>query len=135
MLLHHVTTFALFLFANLSNIAPVGILILFVHDASDFLRALDQFSSDIKNWYIWKTMLLSINVIKLIGWVYFRIIVFPLCINQSIYDALPWNESFSVFVPLLFIVFLNFMIFSMHVFWLYLMVRVGRKRWQEIKFH
>ena len=86
-LLHHFIAETLIVFSVMSNLLPVGIVILFLHDCCDM-------TADMVRIYVeTKFRKTSISVLLFIlgagNWFYMRLIVFPLYPLKALYDNIP----------------------------------------------
>ena len=78
MMLHHIVTFTLILYSMLNGELAIGLVVLFVHDASDVVLDLMKMLNYLKmegahGWFAVEAMF----VCNLFSWAYFRLYVFP----------------------------------------------------------
>ena len=129
-LLHHFIATTLILFSLLTNMLPVGVVILFLCDISDM--ATDVIRVYVETKYRHKALDVSFFLLAALSWFYTRILVFPCCAIWQIYLSLPrqedeWN---SIWFEHLFLLLLNCVLVAMQCYWwVYLVlagVRVGK---------
>ena len=96
LLFHHILAAILILSFNLYNMMAAGSIALFVHDASDAVRAFTRIIGQSKIYVKHLRFSYLVNYVSLTLWVYFRVVVFPFCLINSQYDFMvresnKWN--------------------------------------------
>ena len=116
-LLHHFIAETLIVFSVMSNLLPVGIVILFLHDCCDM-------TADMVRIYVeTKFRKTSISVLLFIlgagNWFYMRLVVFPLYPLKALYDNIPGPENicYKIWFEHIFLVILSCILIVMHVYW------------------
>jgi TLC domain len=128
-LLHHFLTFALIAFSYVSNFLPIGAAVMILHDVTDMTVSIFKLSIDVTPTIIEVLGYLTM----LITWVYFRLWFFPVHVIWRIFkelktwDSNTYNPSLSLMLP----AFLM-MLFVMHVFWFYLMIKWCLRRLENM---
>jgi len=125
--LHHFLTFSLILFSYVLNYLPVGASVMILHDMTDLGASIFKLTIDVTPFFIqmcgYSTMLVS--------WIYFRLWFFPMkVIGRIIEESQNWHGSA---INLNFIAMLTcflIILFFMHIFWFYLMIKGLLRRLQ-----
>jgi TLC domain len=126
--LHHFLTFSLILFSYNLNYLPVGAAVMVLHDVTDLGVSIFKLTIDV-----------TPTAIQIIGyfimfftWVYFRLWFFPLhVIGRIVEESLQWHGSlrYDLNSVAMLTCFLS-VLFLMHVFWFYLMIKGVMKRFK-----
>lgn len=93
MVFHHFVTTSLILISLHFNYIPIGITVFFVHDFSDMWRGFSRAFGESKFCIIYPRFGIIINHIYLLAWVVMRILIFPYCLINSIYEGTPGYDS------------------------------------------
>lgn len=126
-LLHHCVTIILILFATLSNQFAAGIIVIFIHNASDI------FSSGARAYLETKfarSSLLAIFFVAMLGsWVFMRLYVYPSCVLQQLMAQMPSPDDYWYVMRFEYGVYmsLNWVLVGMHCFWIYFMLKFAVK--------
>lgn len=139
MMLHHCFTIMLVLFSLLASELPIGLLILFIHDASDVVLDMMKMANYLKvedaHGFFMTEILFVLN---LVTWVYFRLYRFPIFV---VYGGVWLGYSSQCGVPeavgtlakcytagtcLTSCVLLSALC-CLHVFWFYLILRIAAR--------
>ena len=124
-LLHHFLTFTLILFSYQLNYLPVGAAVMVLHDITDMTASVFKLCVDVTPFTI---QMLS-YALMLVSWIYFRLWFFPVHVIARIYEesqnwhGSPMNGNFVSMLS----TFLS-VLFCMHVFWFYIMLKGLAKR-------
>lgn len=120
MLLHHLMTVALIGLAYFMNYVAISVLVLLVHDLSDIFGYFVRIFIDTK----YKNLTLISYVGLLIGWLYFRLIVFPF---EIIRFGLYLNPIICDLNGYLLLGVMLHCLIILHVYWYYLFIQMGLK--------
>jgi hypothetical protein len=130
-LLHHFLTFILILFSYQLNYLPVGAAVMVLHDVTDMTASIFKLCIDVTPFPL---QMLS-YALMLVTWVYFRLWFFPFHVIGRIYEesqnwhGSPMNGNFvSMLTAFLSVLFL------MHIFWFYIMIKGIIKRFSHKDF-
>lgn len=85
--MHHFIAFTLILFSLLTNLLPVGVVILFLHDICDATSDMIRIVVETKFRNIFMQVFLYFLAVG--NWVYMRLYVFPVLGIWSLYHFLP----------------------------------------------
>ena len=126
-LLHHFVASSLILFSMMSNQTAAGLMILIVHDASDILMAFGRALVDTK--YATSTIKVLFLVGCLLVWIHMRILIFPFCLLANVYANRPTvhDEWYMINFEYNYLLCMAFVLYGMHIFWTYLMIKLGAK--------
>ncbi len=128
-MLHHFLTFTLILFSYVVNYLPVGAAVMILHDVTDLTVSLYKLSSDVS------PMLIEVfaYLTMVVSWVYVRLWYFPMhVINRIFEEVAEWNTgTYNASLAFMLTGFLC-MLFFLHCFWFYLMVKGLLKRIKNI---
>ena len=116
-LLHHFIAFTLIIFGLLSNLLPVGVVILFLHDCCDATADVarvwvqTKFRNKIADAVLW--------LIAVINWAYMRLYVFPLYPIWSMYHYLPKESDpwYGLYYAQWYLIILCYVLIVMHIYW------------------
>jgi hypothetical protein len=133
MLIHHIVTMCLLVFSYRFNYVKIGLAVLYVHDASDIfidiMKCTNYLGLESRHGYF---VVEAAYVANLFSWGYFRLYVLPMHILYStLYARTPNEKLLRIFlygdqIDNVFRIGLLVLV-CMHVFWLWLIVRIGLK--------
>ena len=120
--LHHFLTTFLIGFSYSIHALKMGSFIMLFHDASDVLFLLSRIYYELKGKKIW--LMVPFNIMSIVGWVYCRLYVLPMCALRTLYfgkhfqEDYPYREEF--FVVLWLEISMLTMLLFMNFVWTYL---------------
>jgi ceramide synthetase len=143
MYVHHLATIALVAMSYWSGLTRIGLIILFIHDCSDIgidlLKLSNYLSIDgPRNFFLVEVS----YACAIVMWIYFRLWYFPVYIiyygvvgalgyiGPSVHGHVPAIETISgpyrdqIMIVVACGVFLLTLLFCMHVFWFFLLIRI-----------
>lgn len=115
--MHHFIAFTLILFSVLTNLLPVGVVILFLHDVcdatSDVIRVLveTKFRNKVADMFLF--------LLAVINWAYMRLYVFPVYCIWSLYHFLPKETDawYGIYYSQWYLIILCYVLIVMHIYW------------------
>lgn len=123
-LLHHLLTLFLVLFSYLINAILPGSMTIYLHDFGDIFVKLCKIYYEIKNHN--KKVLLVLNIIGLVTWIYTRLLVLPFClINVNWFGKhilVPNQYTGAYRTCILGLTVMLFTLFIMHIYWTYTII-------------
>ena len=126
--LHHFLTFTLILFSYVLNYLPIGAVVMILHDVTDLGCSIFKLVVDIT-----PTVVQVIGYLfMIVPWVYFRLWFFPSHVILRIVEELQTWHSYvpaNMAMITMLTAFLS-LLFCLHVFWFYLMVKGLVKRFK-----
>lgn len=84
-------TIILIIFSMMSNQIAAGVIIIIVHDASDIFSSGGRGYLETK--YLNTFLMIFFFVTMLVSWVYFRAIVYPICILTEVWAHSPLSTD------------------------------------------
>ncbi|XP_037530563.1 ceramide synthase 2 [Nematolebias whitei] len=118
---HHIATLFLIAFSYCANYVRVGLLVMLVHDSSDFLLE----SAKMFHYAVWTRTCDSLFVVFAVVFLITRLVVFPCrIIHTTMVLSL---EFYQPFFGYYFFNILLLVLQALHIFWAYLIVRMVRK--------
>jgi hypothetical protein len=127
-LIHHSMAFLLILLSYLANYQLVGVMVLLTHNASDLLLIVGRYILDLRNIPNWLSN--GASATGFLGWVYFRLLCFPVCAigsgarefgnPENILRERPGAEVLWTTTVLLMGMMVGLL--GMHLFWTYFIV-------------
>jgi ceramide synthetase len=127
-MLHHFLTFTLIFFSYVVNYLPVGAAVMVLHDVTDLCASIFKMVADITPFPIQ----ICGYIIMVTSWVYFRMWFFPVHViariveESQVWVGKTWNFNLvgmlTAFLAVLFL---------LHVFWFYLMLKGFIKRMKK----
>lgn len=130
MLLHHSITVTLLSLAYLMNYWPISLLILLTHDISDVFVCFCRVFVDTD----YKKTAFALYVCLMVSWVYTRLYVFPFqLLRVSCYSSRNNPEVFNEIHGLGVLGTIAHILVFLHVYWFYLLLKMGRKFTKKFK--
>ena len=123
--LHHSVAVSLIFFSTMINQITAGVVVLFVHDASDILMAFARFYIETAKASKWASNILYI--LMTVSWIWMRIIVFPFCALASLYNNRPTSDDswYIISFEYNYILAMSAVLYGMHMFWTFLILKIG----------
>ncbi|XP_017262551.1 ceramide synthase 2-like [Kryptolebias marmoratus] len=115
---HHIATLFLIAFSYCANYVRVGLLVMLVHDSSDFLLE----SAKMFHYAVWTRTCDSLFVVFAVVFLVTRLVVFPIRIIHT--TMVVSMEFFQPFFGYYFFNVLLLVLQVLHIFWAYLIVRM-----------
>lgn len=111
------------------NYIQVGIVIAFLHDCSDTLRAINRVIGDLKVSFFSPTLFSVSFYLSLIGWLYARVVVFGACVIVQISENIPeWYSKFWFSLPVYcFGIVLTIGLYFLQCYWAVILHRAYKK--------
>jgi len=114
MLIHHIATAILIFVSYIRGDIRIGVVILFIHDVTDIANSLVKMVNHIR----WKKTAGLVFLFVMIGWFYWRIIIFAKVIYQTATNPHTTEISKKICVPLLVTLLI------LHMYWYYLFIQI-----------